>query len=321
MKKFLKIIGIIIGIALLIVIGFVLYINIDGIPRYPDLVKDPGVTVQGDSAMLANGERLASMLCVQCHLNSETNVISGASMPDAASFGTIHTANITKDEKYGIGGWTDGQLLYFLRTGVKPNGDFAPPYMPKFYHMIDYDLNSIVLWLRSDDPRVRPSQEATIKPKPNFLAKFLSHVAFKPLPYPAQPVNAPDTSDHVAYGRYVVNAKIECWACHSASFKTLNLLEPEKSPGYMAGGNEIPDLEGNIIRSANLTPDPETGIGNWTEEQFVKALRFGIRPDGTTNRYPMVPYARMEEWEAKAIFAYLKSLPPVSNKIERTLTE
>jgi hypothetical protein len=168
---------------------------------------------------------------------------------------------------------------------------------------------------------VKATAEATVKPEYNFLAKFLAHVAFKPLPYPDHAVNAPDTSDHVAYGQYIVQAKIECWACHSASFKTLNPLEPGKTPGYMAGGNEIPEREGKIIRSANLTPDPETGIGKWSEDDFVKALKFGQRPDATTNRYPMVPYSRMYDWEARDVFAYLNSLPPVHNPIQRDVTQ
>ena len=144
MKKFLKIVGIILLVIIVAIGAFALYINIDGIPKYPKLVKDPGITVKGDSAMLANGERLASMLCVQCHLNRETNVVTGQYMPDIASFGNVHSANITQDKTYGIGNWTDGQLIYFLRTGVRPSGQYAPPYMPKFVHLSNYDLESIV---------------------------------------------------------------------------------------------------------------------------------------------------------------------------------
>jgi len=320
MKKILKILAILIVIVIVIIGAFALYINIDGIPKYPKLVKDPGITVHGDSAMLVNGERLASMLCVECHLNRETNVVSGQYMPDVATFGKAYSANITQDKQYGIGSWTDGQLIYFLRTGVKPNSHYAPPWMPKFVHMSDYDLQSVITWLHSDDPRLKASHEATVPSQPNFLAKFLAHVAFKPLPYPDHAITSPDTADHVAYGKYIVQGKIECWACHSASFKTLNIMEPDKTPGYMAGGNPIPDQEAKIVFSANLTPDDSTGIGSWTEEQFVKALKFGQRPDGTTNRYPMVPYSRMTDSEAKDIFAYLKTLAPVKNKIERNIT-
>lgn len=317
MKKLLKLFLILVLIAVICAATFYTYISIDGIPKYPELVKDPGITIQGDSLMIANGERLASMLCVECHMNRVTNILSGEHMPDAAAFGNIYSANITQDRENGIGNWTDGQLIYFLRTGVKPNGNYAPPYMPKFAHMSDDDLYNVIAWLHSDDPRVKATTTPTIKPEPNFLAKFLSHVAFKPLPYPDKKIVAPDTADHVAYGKYVVQGKIECFACHSASFKTMNILEPEKSEGYMAGGNPIPDADGKIIFSANLTPDEETGIGNWTEAQFINALKYGLRPDATVNRYPMVPYTRMTDYEAKCVYAYLKTLAPVKNPIAR----
>src|SRR6478672_6353354 len=107
MKKILKIIGIILLVIVVAIGAFALYINVDGIPKYPKLVKDPGITVKGDSAMLMNGERLASMLCVNCHLNAETNVLTGDFLPDQAGFGKIHSANITQDQTYGIGKWTD----------------------------------------------------------------------------------------------------------------------------------------------------------------------------------------------------------------------
>jgi len=317
MKKFLKVIGIL--LILLVVAGLVgfSYIEISGIPSYT--ATDPGTKIHGDSLMVANGARIASMLCVECHLNHETDRLSGEAMPDAGSFGNIHSYNITHDERYGIGSWTDGQILFFLRTCIMPSGEYAPPYMPKFVHMSDYDIQSIVAWLRSNDSRLQAVNEPSTECEPNFMAKFLCHVAFKPFAYPTQPINAPDTSNMVAYGQYIVMGKIECWECHSESFKTMNMLEPTKTPGYMAGGNPIPDREGNIIHSANLTPDPETGIGKWTEDQFVKAVKAGIRPDGTTNRYPMAPYTQMTDYEAECIFAYLKTLAPVSNKIERTI--
>jgi hypothetical protein len=317
MKTVLKVIGVLLVIVVVIgLVGFS-YIEISGIPSYE--AHDPGVTVHGDSAMVANGERMATMLCAECHLNKETNRLSGVYLPDISQFGKIYSANITHDERYGLGSWTDGQLLYFLRTGLKPTGEYAPPYMPKFNHLCDYDINSIVAWLRSDDTRLQAVSESSTPCEPNFLAKFLCHVAFKPIAYPTQAMNPPDSTNMVAYGEYIVTGKIQCFACHSESFKTLNDEEPEKTPGYMAGGNPIPDREGNIIISANLTPDPETGVGKWTEDQFVKAVKYGIRPDGTTNRYPMLVITRMTDYEAKCIFAYIKTLAPVKNQIERTV--
>jgi len=67
----------------------------------------------------------------------------------------------------------------------------------------------------------------------------------------------------------------------------------------------------------NLTPDNETGIGTWTEEQFVRAVRTGIVPNGPALREPMHPFVELTENEAKAIYAYLRTVPPIRHKIDR----
>ena len=61
----------------------------------------------------------------------------------------------------------------------------------------------------------------------------------------------------------------------------------------------------------------ETGIGNWTEEQFVKAVKFGIVPNGPALRNPMIPYAQLTDEEAKAIYAYLRTVPKIKHAISR----
>jgi mono/diheme cytochrome c family protein len=78
----------------------------------------------------------------------------------------------------------------------------------------------------------------------------------------------------------------------------------------------MPDLGGKIVPTANLTPDGETGIGRWTGDEFRRALKEGIRPDNRPLRYPMVPYRPLTDEEADAIFAYLRSVPPVRNRVK-----
>jgi hypothetical protein len=79
-------------------------------------------------------------------------------------------------------------------------------------------------------------------------------------------------------------------------------------------GFVVPEL--GYFWGPNLTPDKETGLGNWSEAQILTALRTGTRPDGR-KLAPMMPwmaYAKLSDEDAKAIVAYLKSLPPISNK-------
>ena len=76
--------------------------------------------------------------------------------------------------------------------------------------------------------------------------------------------------------------------------------------------------DGSTISSMNLTMDEETGIGRWTEEEFVKAIKTGIVPNGQPAlRQPMKPYTDLTEGEAKAVYAYLKTIPKVNNHVER----
>jgi len=152
----------------------------------------------------------------------------------------------------------------------------------------------------------------------SFLTKFLTRVAFKPLPYPEEAIKAPPASDKVAFGKYVAIAKFDCYACHSASFQTIDIMNPENSKGYFGGGNKLFDKDLNLIVSANLTMDPETGLGKWTEEEFIRTLKYGMRPDGNPLRYPMIPYALLSDEEVSAIWAYLKSIPIIHNPNDKT---
>ncbi len=72
-----------------------------------------------------------------------------------------------------------------------------------------------------------------------------------------------------------------------------------------------------VTHAQNLTPDNETGIGRWTEQQIVTALRTGMRPDGTTLMPPMPwpEFGQMTDEDANAVAAFLKSLPPVSHRV------
>lgn len=315
MKKALKIIGIILGAVVVLVAIGAAYIQVTGIPSYD--VNPPDLKVQGDSAMVAEGKRHASMVCNQCHM-AENGKLEGKYMQDLPEmFGKVWTANITKDPKYGAGRYTDGEIAYLLRTGVKRDGKYAPPWMPKFPHLSDHDLESIIAYLRSNEPELEPSQAAHPAPQPSFFAKFLCRVAFKPLPYPTEPIMAPPITDKVAYGKYLSTAKVDCYGCHSLSFETMDLMVPEKTPGYFGGGNPMPDLDGNIVFTRNLTPDKETGIGNWTEEQFIKAVKFGVRPNNQMVRFPMVPHGALSDEEVSTIWAYFQTLPPIKNDVDK----
>lgn len=314
MKKIFKVIGIVLGVVMLFVAIGATYIHISGIPTY-DKPQIPTVTVESTPEKIEKGEKIASMLCVHCH-SDNNNLLVGKKVEDIpTSFGSIFSANITNHKEKGIGNWSDGEIIYFLRTGLRKDGSYSPPYMPKFPLLSDADIESLVAWLRSDRYAVQASNKVPPKTEPSFLVKFLCRVAFKPLPYPEKKIENPDTTDVLAWGKYLANGQYACFSCHSADFKTNNELEPEKSVGFYGGGNLLLDLQGNIIKSANITPH-QTGIANWTEEDFIVAMRTGKRKNGEQFKYPMLPYTRLTDGELKAIYAYLNSVPAIDHKVE-----
>ena len=142
------------------------------------------------------------------------------------------------------------------------------------------------------------------------------------MPFTGQAIPEPDTTNLVKWGEYVALYRVECYTCHSADFATDDFIYPEKSKGFFGGGNKFKMPDGSVIYSRNLTMDNETGIGKWTEEEFVRTLKTGVLPNGQAAlRPPMKPYADLSDGEAKAIYVYLKTIPKINNKVERNTAD
>ncbi|HMQ48993.1 MAG TPA: c-type cytochrome [Saprospiraceae bacterium] len=316
MKKALKIIGILLGSAIVLILAALLYFNIKGFPKYE--VNAPEVQISMDSATIARGEYLTNLSCGMCHTGAD-NKLSGGLMEDNKDFGVWYAANITQDPEHGIGKYTNGELMYLLRTGVKRDGEFAIPLMPRFVHLSDEDLKSIVAYLKSDANKVQPSAVQHPDHQPTLLVKILSNLVFKPLPYPETPPATVNPNDAVAYGKYLATGAFLCYDCHSASFETNDILIPENSPGYFGGGAPVPVIgnPADITLAANITPHPEHGIGNWTEEQFANAVRYGQGADGVGLHPAMPKFTLMTDSDVHAIWAYMQTVPAIDNEVKR----
>lgn len=312
MKKALRIGAVLLGIVLVIVIGAAAFVGGRGIPTYAPPVTTAVAAIAATPERVALGEKLVLSSCAECHLNRETNALSGQPLADLPTeFGKIYSANITQDQEHGIGKWTDAQVVALLRTGVGPDGRYRV-IMPSFVHMSDEDVNSIVAFLRSRHDWTKAQPVASTPQEPSFLLKALANTVMKPTPMPTQPVVAPAPADAVAYGHYLVVGRYKCYDCHSHDFKTNNALEPEKSDGYLGGGNAMLNREQQSVVTRNLTMDPETGLGDWTGAQFGQAVRYGMSPSGALH-YPMPKYSVMSEEETNAIWAYLQTVPKLKN--------
>ncbi len=310
--KFLRPVGLVVGLLLLAVAGFAGFVAVRGIPSYTLPVVAADFRAAPTPERLALGEKLVRASCVDCHRNPQTGTLSGQLVADLPpEFGHIYAANITRDEAHGIGHWTDGQVAALLRTGIGPDGRYRIV-MPPFPQLADEDLAAIIAFLRSEHPLTQPTAAPSHAQEPSFLAKALTNTVMKPMPIPTQPVLVPAPTDSVALGRYLVAGRYKCFACHSADFKTNDELVPEHSPGYLGGGNRLLNRQQQIVLSRNLTMDGATGLGDWDAGQFAQALRFGLSPHGPL-AYPMPKYSTMTDSEVRAIWAYLQTVPKLKN--------
>src|SRR5262249_34839891 len=316
MRRVLRFAGLVVLVVVVAAGAFAAYIAVSGIPKYPTGGIERRVEITWER--VERGRKYASLSCISCHQDPTTGKVTGKRLMDVPrQFGAAFSKNITKDPVHGIGAWTDGEILYFLRTGVNRTGQYVPPWMPKFPLLSDDDLESIVAFLRSDDPLMAASSaDPPGRSRPSFLTKLLTHTVFKPLPYPKERIDPPPPSDRVAYGRYL-SSSLGCFTCHSADFKTMNELEPEKSVGYLGGGNILLDQSGENVTTPNITFDEATGIGRWSEEEFDRALRTGVRPDRRVLFYPMVPMPELTREDTAALYAYLGSVPKLSHAVTR----
>lgn len=312
MKKALKIVGIGTGLIVLLLALAALYNQVADTPSYA--VNAPDLQVQLNSSRIARGAKIISATCSYCH-QGENGQLDGRLLVDDPAFAIIYGPNITQDTAAGIGTYTDGELVHLLRTGIKKNGKLVMPMMAKMPHMADEDVYSIIAYLRSSSPKVQASAKEQPAPKLGFVGKALSRLVFRPLSLPEAPIPFPDTNDRVAYGKYLATDLMECANCHSASFETYNVVEPQKSPGYFAGGNTVAIAGKGSLLSPNITMHPEKGIGKWDEATFIKAVKYRQHPNGTELNPIMPNYGAYSESEIAAVWAYLQTIPVSGNDV------
>jgi len=117
----------------------------------------------------------------------------------------------------------------------------------------------------------------------------------------------------VARGKYLVTVS-GCNDCHTPGH-FFGKLDTKRELAGSDVGFELPD--GGVIVGPNLTPDKETGLGNWTSQQIAAAIRSGVRPDGRVLA-PVMPWpalSQLTQADTDAIVAYLRQLPAVKNKV------
>jgi len=127
------------------------------------------------------------------------------------------------------------------------------------------------------------------------------------------------TPELVARGGYIVNQVAACGACHTPHVNG-SFIEGERADAYLAGGMRIDDdTFGLHVAVPNITQDAQTGIGGWTDDQIARAVRDGVRADDQLLMPPMPfgSFGRMSDDDTRAVVAYLRTVPPVKNPVDR----
>ncbi len=320
MKKVFKILGLVSLTIVVGVIGFLTYLKV-ALPNIP--VKD--IKVEITPERIERGKYLAYhvSLCMDCHSTRIWTEFSGPYQPgtegkggevfnhDLGFPGTYVAKNITPA---GIKDWTDGEIYRAITSGVNRTGDPLFPVMPYLYYnkMDTEDIYSIIAFIRT----LKPIENKLPASVPDFPLNFIMHT----IPKPAEPTPKPNPSDKVAYGAYLCNAS-GCKECHTKSDNRGNKL-----PGMdFAGGFEF-KLPGGIVRSTNLTPDPEGQLISYTRETFIEKFKAysdstqihqKVAPGEFNTPMPWTMYAGMNAEDLGAIYDYLKTVKPVKNVVEK----
>jgi mono/diheme cytochrome c family protein len=248
--------------------------------------------------------------CVFCHSERDWKAPGAPPLPDRLGAGVVWEAegmpwltapNITPDPETGIGKVSDDAVARAIREGIGFDGRALFNLMPyqEFRRIPDEDLAAIVVYLRSLPPLRNPL--------PKSRLPFPLPLVLRGVPEPVEaPVPAPDLSTPEKRGEYVLRTS----ACHHCHTPMKNgRLEMALD---MAGGNPFPSAQGTIA-ATNLTLD-STGLANWDEATFVAVMKTG--KFGTLHALmPWAAYSRMDEADLAAMFAYLRTLKPVSHVV------
>jgi mono/diheme cytochrome c family protein len=316
MKRLLWIVPLVLIVAVLL---FVAYLKL----ALPDVGPAPDLNVEITPERVERGRYLANhvMACADCHSMRDFSKYSGPVkgqpfVGGGEEFteefglpGNFYPDNLTP---FHLGDWTDGEIFRAITSGVSKDGKALFPAMPyPLYNQADKeDIYAVIAYLRT-----LPATENTVKASE---AKFPVSLLINTMPMEYSHPRKPDIQNVTEYGRYMATIA-GCVDCHTPMEKGELLLEEA-----FTGGREFP-MPGGLVKTSNITPDNETGIGMWTEEMFVTRFKaFGdssyVPHDVDISKefntlMPWMLYADMKETDLKAIYAFLRTLEPVKKQV------
>lgn len=253
-------------------------------------VRSASVSVPTDIAAVQYGQHIAGAiaLCTQCH---GTNLTGAIVTDDAVA--RVVAPNITRGG--AVAAFSDADYVRAIRDGVGPDGRPLWLMPADDYSLLsDTDLGALIAYLESLPPVSGSQPPSEIRPL-GRVQLALGQLALLPateVDHTLPRATAPEPGLTPEYGAYLATIA-GCARCHG--------------PG-LSGGNS-PGAPRGALPAANLTP---SGLANWTEADFLRAMRSGRRPDGRAidPAMPWPYYAQMSELELRAIWQFLGVVPP-----------
>ena len=306
----------VLGLSLVLVGGGYLYLFVI-LPR--DLPV-PDLAIELTPERVERGTYLATAVygCAYCHSERDWTLYGGPPKPGTIGkggerfdqslglSGMIVSPNITP---YALGDWSDGEVYRAIVSGLHKDGYAFFPIMPfdVYLYLPEEDLYALVAWVRS----LEPIAHDTPPRDPSLMMQFVGNIRA----LPADPWVI-DDSDPVQRGeRMAVIAG--CRFCHTPADERAQAL-----PGMTLAGGLGMVANGVTVYSANITPDIETGIGRWSEADFIRrfksfeGLRISAETVGFQTQHAWTEYAQMTESDLADIYAYLMAQPAVSNRVD-----
>jgi cytochrome c553 len=251
-------------------------------------VSEPALAIPTDAESIARGEHFAvTRGCTDCHAAD----LGGHVVAEALPLGRLAGPNLTTG-KGGIGPLDAVRMERAIRHGLGAGGRLLL-FMPTtdFSALSDADVADLMAYVSTRPPVDREMAPPVAGP----LMRVLFLLDQAPLVYAlkvdhhAAHLGAVTAAATAEYGSYVARA---CTGCHGEHFS----------------GGHVPGTPPDFPDAANITP---TGIGKWSKEQFLAALRQGKRPDGRTLNIfmPWKAFASMSDVEVDALWAFLQTVP------------
>lgn len=261
-----------------------------------------------DDQLIQKGKYLATAGdCIACHTAANGKPYAGGLILPTP-VGNIVATNITPSKTHGIGNYTLEDFTKVLRKGEAPGGKYLYPAMPytAYAKVSDADIAAMYAYFMNGVAPVDTTPPATQLPFPfnvrlsmagwNLL--FLDDKPFQP---------EPDKGELWNRGAYLARGLTHCTTCHTPR----NTLMAESLSQELAGGDVGPWY------APNITSDPNSGIGGWSDQEIINYLKTGHIEKGQASG-PMaeaidLSLRHLTDSDLKAIAVYLKSVPPVRN--------